>query len=165
MSDRMPADIRVGGTVKRKDLAEFLSAVEDSGGGLEWGEHFAPEDEKALLEGIKDGELRLVDDEATGGEFPDFEDFLKKHKIPFDRQTDGKYEYDPELVHYRPGHDPEIQAFLTTKEGHRLVSEENVRKVEKLLIKHGAAGVDEAVLLINKILSPIPPLPPFRIED
>ena len=165
MSDRMSAEIRIGGPVKRKDLAEFLSEVEDSGGGLEWGEQFSPKDEKELLKAVKDDELRLVDDEAASGEFSSLEDFLKQHKIPFTRQTDGKYEYDPEVVHYRSGHEPEILSFITGKDGQRTMFEEDVRKIEKLLTKRGTVGADEAVLLINKLLPPVPPLSAFRIED
>ena len=47
--------------------------------------------------------LRLVDDQARWGEFPELEAFLERHDIPFDRFHEGKYDIDPGLRQFRPG--------------------------------------------------------------
>ena len=162
MSDRMPAEIRLGGTIKRADVQALCSEIEESGVGVEWGENFSPTDGTELFAAAKNGELRLVDDEARGGEFDDLEKFLKEKKIPFDRFTDGKYEYDCEAVHYRPGCKPEITCYITDKSQNQLVQVEEIKKIEKLLL---ANKVHKALSMIHKLLPKVAPLPPFKIED
>ena len=46
--------------------------------------------------------LRLCDDRASWGEFADLETFLRKHRVPFRRYRQGKYEYDPTAAMYHP---------------------------------------------------------------
>lgn len=50
----------------------------------------------------EDGTTVINAPEVCWGKF-DMEDVLVKLGIPFDRQTEGKYEYDPERRHFRPG--------------------------------------------------------------
>jgi hypothetical protein len=47
--------------------------------------------------------LLLADHEATWGSFDLLEAFLVNHGIAFDRQSEGKFGFDAELVQYRPG--------------------------------------------------------------
>jgi len=108
MSERIAAEIQIGGKVRRsvaEELCEFIAAERAS---LEWGgKPFEPKTVDELLAARCDSGdgihiLQLYDDEASWGEFDDLEEFLREHKIPFVRYTAGKYDYDPEVVAYHP---------------------------------------------------------------
>jgi hypothetical protein len=52
--------------------------------------------------------LSICDSEARWGRFEDLEAFLVSYDIPFDRYSDGKYEYDPEWISFRVGEQPRL---------------------------------------------------------
>ena len=65
------------------------------------------------------------------GEFDDLEEFLREHRIAFDRFSEGKYEYDPERVTYRP--DQGVEKCLTTESGNPIVEVASLQPVLQAL--------------------------------
>ena len=116
MSERIAAEIQIGGKVRRSVAEELCGVIATERVSLEWGgSPFKPRTVDELLAARHDNgdgllTLRLYDDEASWGEFDDLEEFLREHKIPFVRYTEGKYDYDPEVVGFHPtcGHVQEL---------------------------------------------------------
>jgi len=107
MADRMPAEIQIGGKIRRSVAEALCSVVADAGGSLDWGEaQFQPETTDDLLSARSDDEgphiLKLYDDQARWGEFATLETFLREQGIPYRRYTDGKFDYDPEIEAFHP---------------------------------------------------------------
>lgn len=108
MCERIAAHIQIGGKVRRSVAEELCSVIATERVSLEWGgAQFSPGSIKELLAARHDNgdgllTLELYDDEASWGEFDDLEEFLREQKIPFIRYTEGKYEFDPEVVAFHP---------------------------------------------------------------
>ena len=176
MSDRMAAEIWLGGTISNALAEELCAVIRDSGASLEWGGGvFVPHSVKELMEANDEGHLHLYDDDRVWGEFADLEEFLREHKIPYDRQTASRYEYDAEEAIYRPGIGLEVTP--TTGSGNPVVEAASlqpvVRSVE-LLCKHLKSGKGDKAsvlrraerlqrLLQSKLPREMPPLEPFLI--
>lgn len=176
MADRMACEIWIGGTISNALAEELCAVIRDTGASLEWGGGvFTPHTVEELLEANDDGHLHLYDDDRAWGEFEDLEEFLREHKIPYDRQTAGKYEYDAEEAIYRP--DIGLEANLTTVVGNPVVEVASLQPVVRsvaLLCKHAknkkatkASVLRRAErlqrLLRSKLPREMPPLEPFRI--
>lgn len=103
MSDRHPAEIRIGGGIPTSLVEPLLEAISEDRIKLEHGEcAFKPGTPRDLIEALQnDGTLRLVDEEADGGTFDNLEGFLVTHTISFDRMSSG-HDYDACLTRYRP---------------------------------------------------------------
>ena len=116
MADRMAAEIWIGGKLPRSLLDEFpISDLR-----LDWDE--TPVDstsEQGILSARDEsGLLHFADCEIAWGEFEELEGWLREHGIPFERQTSGKYEYDPCFVEFRPDLPGEPDRYtLTTQDG------------------------------------------------
>ena len=101
MSERVWAKIEIGGTVSRPQLTrlvqEFgvlpLSVVEADALSIDL--EMVPPEAVRFLE--------LEDSEARGGQFEELEAYLVEQAIPFDRASDGTYEYGPDIRRFRPG--------------------------------------------------------------
>lgn len=108
MSERLAAEIRIGGKVRRSVALELCAVIATERISLDWGEApFEPKTVDDLLAARVDHDdklfvLRLYDDQASWGEFDDLEEFLRENDIPFVRHTEGKYDYDPEVVAFHP---------------------------------------------------------------
>jgi hypothetical protein len=108
MSDRIPAEIWIGGRITASLVPGLCAAIADEGVCLEWGDaRVHPAGASDLTDAMKENAqgVRLLwfcDDEASYGEFDILESFLREHEIPFTRHSAGRYEYDPETVHFRP---------------------------------------------------------------
>lgn len=107
MSDYMAAQITIGGCLSRAIAQRLCKVITQTGVSLDWDEaRFEPAVPEELISARRtiDGEwlLSLMDNEARYGSFVDLEDFLVKHEIPFDRQSDSGHGYDACLVTYRP---------------------------------------------------------------
>jgi hypothetical protein len=178
MADRMAAEIRIGGEVSKALAKKLCAAVRDAGASLEWGGGaFSPADVKELLESNAEGHLHLYDDDRAWGEFLELEEFLRERKIPYDRQTACRYEYDAEEAIYRPGIGLEIRP--TNGSGNAVVAVASLQPVVKsinTLSKYGkgkkatkASVLRRAErlqrLLRSKLPREMPPLEPFTIED
>src|SRR5581483_815343 len=99
------------GKLDPKLVPQLCDAIALEQVALDWGEgSFDPGTAGDLLAALTPRKkvrlLRLCDDQARWGRFEQLEDFLVGHGISFDRSSDGKFEYDPELVVFRPGNDP-----------------------------------------------------------
>jgi hypothetical protein len=178
MADRMACEIWIGGTITAA-LAEGLCAViRDMNASLEWGGGvFAPGSVKELLDANDDGHLHLYDDDRAWGEFEDLEEFLREHKIPYDRQTASRYEYDAEEAIYRPGIGMEVNP--TNGSGNPVVEVAAIKPVVqslRALCKHAKSGKGDKAsvlrraerlqkLLRSKLPREMPPLDPFTIRN
>ena len=108
MSERMAAEIWIGSKIADSLVPDLCDAIVSQGVSTEWGGGgFEPSTAEDLMEAVKPNRdnvplLWLCNDEATWGEFSSLEGSLKEHQIAFTRVSEGKYEYDPEMIVYRP---------------------------------------------------------------
>jgi hypothetical protein len=176
MAERMAAEIHVGGKITPELAEELCGCLRTAGVQPEYGSgHFEPQNASELLQ-AKDGDhLRFYDDEATWGEFADLEEFLEEHGIPFDRYSDGKYEYDCEVKRFRP--EIGVSICVTNKSGLSMVEAVSLKPVERALKRLpvefknkglSMAGLWKRIERIEKLLrkklpDEMPRLPPFRI--
>ena len=165
MSDRLCAEIRIGGNIPSSLVGELCRVIRNEGVGLEWGEGgFSPADANDLMKALEGGDggmLCLKDTEASWGEFAGLEQFCVEHGIAFDRKTEGKYEFDPETSSFRPGMSDALVE-VTNESGERVVAEREVRKLKEL-VKDKKNEL--ALKLIERWFPQLPPLEPFRIVE
>jgi hypothetical protein len=107
MSEPIPAEIWIGGKIRREQVPQLCKAIEEERVALEWGDaYFAPRTAEDLLSACQDKDaarlLCLCDDQANYGEFKLLEEFLACEKISYRRKSDAKCEFDAEVVEYRP---------------------------------------------------------------
>jgi hypothetical protein len=108
MTDRSAAEIHIGGKIPGSVAQALCTVITKSGASLEWGGGWCrlnTPDELLLARSADTGGpllLKLYDDEARGGQFETLEVFLQKHGIPYCRWSEGKYEYDAEIVTFHP---------------------------------------------------------------
>ncbi len=173
MSDRMPAQITIGGTIKRSLVEELCGQITESGAGPEWDGGVKVRDEAELRRLIgKDGTITLYDCEARYGEFETLEAFLREHEIPFDRHCDAKYEYDGMLVKYRPA--TGLHEYLATQDGEQTINGVEIDEVasqldgieqmpHEQLLAVAAQVRDELRSLVGTDVPDVPPL--VIVED
>jgi hypothetical protein len=176
MAERMAAEIHVGGKITT-ELAEALcGCIRTAGVQPEYGGgRFEPQNASELIQAKEGDHLRFYDDEATWGEFNDLEEFLQEHEIPFDRYSDGRYEYDCELKQFRPGIG--VLVCITNKSGLPVIEAVSLKPVERAMQRLPAefkklglslAGLWKRIARIERLLrqklpDEMPRLPPFRI--
>jgi hypothetical protein len=107
MSDRMVAEIWIGGRIAKRLVPQLCDAISSQGVSLDWDEgQFAPGGAAEIVEACQDeGGVRLLhlcNVEACWGEFGELEDFLIRRKISFRRRTEAKYEHDAAVIEFRP---------------------------------------------------------------
>lgn len=178
MADRMAGEIFIGGNISRNLLPDFFKTLAAQFVTLEWGDaQFCPETAEDLLDNCTDREgvivLRLCDDEAPYGAFESLEAFLREHDIPYDRYSDGRYEYDPLWACFRPGHD--LCEFTTNTCRERLFSESLLVKIaaqlEQALGRFGAQQTTRGITTVRAaqrrlratMATNYRPLPPFQL--
>lgn len=177
MSDRMAAEIWIGGKLSRGLLEEFpISDLR-----LDWDNNsLASSAEADILAALdQDGHLHFADVEAAWGEFEELEGWLREHNIPFRRRSEGKYEHAPELVEFRPDlkgkRNRDVYA-ITSPEGAPMVFAAEVEKITARMLKLAGDQKRTATQrlqawekLLHKltlVLPPkLPPLPRFEIVD
>jgi hypothetical protein len=180
MSERLAAEIWIGGNIPGTLVPDLCAAITDEGVALEWGEgSFAPKNSQDLRTSLRENDIHtrllcLCDDEASWGQFENLERFLHEHRIPFTRCTAGNAAYDPEFVEYRPNYG-EI-TLAANVAGQLTVVATELDPVEHLLdaaiklaqLDTGAnflSLVQTALKLLREQLPrPLPPLEPFSIE-
>ncbi len=162
MSDRYAAQITIGGEIQQKDLTGLFKAIADEGISTEWdGGPFQPQHEKEILCVLnEDGHLRLCDTQASDGRFPDLEQWLIAHRIPFTRASEAKYENDAVVVEYRPTLKRLISR-AANNQGDTLISYEEALNALILLKKKEP---EKATRCLEHLLRPIvEPLPPLKL--
>ena len=120
--------------------------------------------------------LWLTDDQARWGQFEELDCFLRDNKIPYDRHSTGKYDYDADTASFRP--DIGLYTWPTNMEGQPVVAGSTLQKIEKkmaALVKSLQCGrvppekiaprVENLLKRLRKTLPPeLPPLPAFEVE-
>ena len=179
MGEHMAAEIEIGGKVAAALVPELCRVISQAEVGLDYGSYdFRPASAADLLEARRDTDdvLLLIDDQARWGEFPELEAFLQEHNIPYTRRTEPKYEYDGEIVEFRPGSEP--VAFTVNGAGEPIISASRLSGVDTALAQvleqlvKGPEAVGAATKLaqtaqqrLRQELPPqVPPLEPFEIE-
>jgi hypothetical protein len=181
MSDRMAAEIWIGGKVPTSLVPALCAAIGDEGVSLEWGDApFRPTTAEDLGQALKENDrgvrlLWLCDDQAGGGVFEELEAFLQEHGIAYTRQSTGRYEFDPETVEFRPAHPLAPQA--TNAVGQPVVLASELAPVADLLaaaldLSESGSPVDSwslvktaRRLLQEQLPLAMPPLEAFEIEQ
>jgi hypothetical protein len=149
MADCMATEISIGGTIPR-DLGEKLcKIIRETEAALEYGDAvFSPDTLEDLKTAIVNDSLVLCDAERAWGQFEELEAFLQKHEIPYDRHTEGRYEYDSEYVRYRPGIG--VCTMPTLRSGNPVVEVASLQPVVKSierLHKYAEGKIEKASLL------------------
>ena len=175
MADRMPAEIWIGGKLPRSLLDEFpISNLR-----LDWDSTpFDATTEEGILNARDDnGLLHFADCEIAWGEYQELEEWLREHNIPFQRQSSGKFEYDPCLVEFRPDlPDKPDRCTLTTQEGVAVVCGKEIERVvqsmarlvgnKKRSAENRLKAWERIYRKMIRIVPPkLPPLPSFEIVD
>jgi hypothetical protein len=181
MSDRIAAEIWIGGKVPMSLVPALCAAVDAQGVSLEWNDApFRPSTAEDLNQALRENEhdvrlLWLCDDQAGAGVFEELEAFLRDREISYTRQSMGHYEFDPETVDFRPGHPLAPQA--TNAAGEPVVLASELAPVAELLAaaldpsENGSAVdtwslVKKAQRLLQEQLPvALPPLEAFEIEE
>lgn len=179
MSDRMAAEIWIGGKVPVELVPDLCATIGGEYVALEWGDaRFQPHTAEDLLQACREdhrgvGLLWLCHDEARWGEFEDLEGFLREHGIAFTRHTAARYEYDAETVEHR--RQSGLVALATNGSREPVVPASKLTPVEKSLAKGidqlgrgkttgGLRNLKRAMRLLREELPPaVPPLEPFEI--
>ena len=180
MSDRIPAEIWIGGKIAASLVPALCAAITDEGMSLEWGDaRVRPAGADDLTDAFKENAqgvslLWFCDDEASCGEFDILESFLREHEIAFTRHSAGRYEYDPETAHFRPGHG--VTRCPTNSAAQPVVEVEEITPVDDLLaaaieLRQHGSSVDcwslvltARQLLRDRLSADVPPLEPCEIE-
>ena len=174
MSDRMAAEIWIGGKFRRSLLDEF--PIQDLRVDWDYTPFDSSTEDGILKARDENGLLHFCENEAAWGEFADLEDCLREHNIPFVRQSSGKYEYLPERVYFRPDLEPGVDdACFTTDEGKPLVLKEALAPIlasmQRLAKSKKPAGAklkswERLTARLAEAIPPdLPPLPPFDFVD
>jgi hypothetical protein len=107
MSEPIPTEISIGGKVREDQVTGLCQAIAKECVSLEWGDAcFTPETAEELLAACQEHDgvrvLWLCDDQANYGSLETLQEFLKREQIPFRHKSDAKYEFDAEVIEYRP---------------------------------------------------------------
>jgi hypothetical protein len=175
MADRMAAEIWIGGKLPRRLLDEFpISDLR-----LDWDETpFDSTSERGILSARDEsGLLHFADCEAAWGEFQELEGWLRENDIPFQRQSSGKYEYDPCFVEFRPDLPGKPDRYtLTTESGVPVIGREEIEKAMRGMAKlvddkkrsaeKRLRAWERIYRQLSRSVPPkLPPLPAFEIVD
>lgn len=161
MADYFPCHISIGGPVPKRLANRLCKAIKESGMSRDWGAApYEPCEPGELVTEAAGSTLGLCDDQASYGVCESLESFLRKHKIPFDRVSDAKYEHSGERVCYRPGSVDRV--FSADQDG-----EAHVPLKDVLLIKAAlkAKRYDKALAICDKAAPDFPDLEPFSFKE
>jgi len=180
MPDCMATEIAIGGTISKPMASKLCKVLQETGASLEYGDTlFMPETPDEIIAGVNTASrtLDLCDAERAWGPFEELEAFLQKHEIPYDRHTEGRYEYDSEYVRYRPGigirttptlrsGDPVVEVALLQPLLKNLTALCESRGIGLQNVARLRAGINEAKqLLMAALPRELPELPPFKLVD
>lgn len=164
MSECMAAEIEIGGAVPAHLVPGLIESIKTEGLFVGWQEeNFDAQTAEDLLEMArrrgKRGTVHLADVEASWGRFDVLEDFLATNGIAFDRRSD-KYEFDPELVQYRPGMKQPLLRY--TRHDHEpVVVLRDLKKMQQALED---GKLERAHMALRRLFGlQVAPLQPLRI--
>jgi len=162
MSSRICASIHIGGRLKRSRVEPLLKAIREAGASLDWGDApFLPQCPEDLAEACAGQVLRLCDEQAKSGEFPDIEAACRKVGLGYSRHSEGSVEWDAELVDWRPGmKKPLVRHASNANRVDTYVPTDAIRGVIRFLER---GQPDRALRALRELCRVIPELPPFEI--
>ena len=167
MADRFPGEIRIGGTLRvadhdPNDIDLFLGQCSEQP--TEWGE--SGQRGALTLDTISQvidedtGFIIFRDDQACYGEFEELEERCRQLGLSYDRTSDARYEYDGELVRWRPGMDQPLVE-NATQSGHALIDRE---RVQACMAIFQSGRVDDGIKALQDLVPEVAPLPPFSVS-
>jgi len=179
MTERMAAEIWIGGQLSTKQAEELRGAINDEWVSLQWGGgQFRPAGPRDLLQASVEHDdvqlLWLCNDQASWGEFADLEAFLQAHEIPYTRRSEAGGGYNGEIAEYRPPDDPVHMP--VDSDGNPTVHVDTMRDVAKSLddamellesreVRKAKVRLKKVRAALHEHLPPeVPPLPSFEIE-
>ena len=176
MSEQMSAEIWIGGKISARLVLKLCETIAQQCVICDWGDgSFHPHTADELLAVCRENAkgVRLLwfcDDQARWGEFEVLEAFLQRHKIAYTRRSDGKWEYEPTLVEYRPPRS--LFVFTTNNAGEVVVPASKLAdalsqipsRISPATSASSARAVAAVLRGLHKTLPPqVPPLEPFEI--
>jgi len=162
MSARFSTWIRIGGRIERSKIEPLLKAIREASVSLEWGDAcFEPKDADELLEAKESEWLRLCDDQASWGEFPELEAACRKLGLGYVRHTEAALDCDAERVDFRHGmKKPLVRVGSNVNIDVTFVPSDALREV----ISHlEGRQTDKALRALRKLCREVPELPPFEV--
>ena len=145
MADYFWGRIEIGGDLRKQDVPRFCRD--------------ARIEECDVAEHVENGHFVRDDCEACYGQFEELEDLCRELGLPYIRQSDGKYEFSPEIVFWQPCM-REPYHVVTDHDGNMQVSMDAVRAIRDALV---ANNIPNACYLADRVVVDLPPLPPFRV--
>ena len=146
--DSMPATLRIGGTITRRQFEKIRELAEEHG--VDWAASTFAEEE-----------IELYSPEAPWGEMEEIEEYLVRQNIPFDRHTEASSGWDGCIVFFRPYEDNRLVEFPANQDGEVVVTasqlEEAIRKT---------SDREDLIQQIHTLTGKyVPPLPPLKVVD
>ena len=145
MSDRFWGQIQIGGNLRAVDTPVFC--------------RMAGVDESNIPDAIEGEHLVIENPDAPYGQFGELEGLCRELGLPYVRQSDGKYEFSPEIVFWRPGMNGPYHV-TTDHAGNMQVAMDDVLKIRDALV---AGDIPRAAFLADRAVVDLPEVPPFRI--
>ena len=115
--------------------------------------------------------LCLGDDQVSWGEFPELEAFLVEHDLPFDRFSEGKWEYEPTWTYYRLGQS--VRTLVTNPRHEAVVTVSGLHRVNDHLSRLAQMNTSKSEImrqlqlierqLIRLLPAPVPLLPSLTV--
>jgi hypothetical protein len=136
MSEPISAEIRIGGQIRQDLVPGLCRAIREEYVSLDWGDaRFVPDSAEELIVGCQDRNgvrlLCLHDDQASYGRFSILEKYLVEAGIGYRRHSDAKYEFDAEIVEFRPGLGQVV--FASNNNGEFLVPLEKLTRIATVI--------------------------------
>jgi len=161
MSENIPAQITIGGTISKEDAKNLIPLINDEMLTFEWGDY-----QEVTLEDLYDevdgkSVLTLCNDSSYGF-FEDLEKYLVTHKIEFNRYSDAHYEFNGEICEYR-SYMESPQVFFATQEGIKTVSYDAVNSIRRNIQSNTITDVEEVKDILEILGDEVENLKPFNI--
>ncbi len=178
MSEYMSAEIWLGGRISKRLVPRLCKAIAEQNVAVDWGDsQFCPTTAVDLLSACTENSegvrlLHLCDDQSRWGEFETLETFLRRHRIGYSRRSEGKWEYEPSRIEFRPP--GRLLVFTTNHAGEVVVPVSKLLSLSKdlsKLLESPATGSPtrqhQALRAVTRRLRKalpveIPPLGPFE---
>ena len=169
MSERFPTEIAIGGAVGRERVPELIGAINTAELQHEWGSPIREIRSEAELLEYRDenGLLWFCNAEQNWGSFEDLEAFLVEEEIAYDRRHEPLYEYNGELVQYRPGFE-QLVVTQANAGGNTVFEVSAVKEIRDMLERcQTIDDIPKVIERVNALCSSenVPPLEPFRVTD
>ena len=167
MADRFPSEIHIGGTLRvidhdPDDIDAFLAECSEQP--TEWCEPSPPGTLTLdTIDKVIDQETGLIifrDDQARYGAFEELEEACRKLGLSYERISEAKYEYDGEVVNWRPGMEQPLVE-KADQSGNALIDRE---RVEACLATLKAGRVEDGIKALQDLVPDIAPLAKFEVD-